>query len=276
MTRFFSGFVLVTAAAFAAALTAHAADTPDHSSIRLIAGAGHNAAGQLRAGVEISMKPGWKTYWRYPGDSGVPPRFDFSGSTNLASATVLWPAPHMFRDESGKSIGYKGNAIFPLVVTPKQKGEPVTLKLKIDYAVCEKLCVPAEGEATLTLDGTSGGKSGNDDALLTAAEAQVPQPVSAAAAGLTVKRIGGKQKPMVVVDLPAPRDGKARDIFVEGPTADWALPIPATVPDAPAGRSRYGFELDGLPAGIDPKEPVQLTFTIVGGDRPIEVKTRLE
>jgi DsbC/DsbD-like thiol-disulfide interchange protein len=260
-------------AALAAVLvTQAAAGAAEHSSIRLLAGTGHNDAGQLRAGVEIRMQPGWKTYWRYPGDSGVPPRFDFSGSTNLASATVLWPAPHMFSDDSGKSIGYKGTAIFPLAVTPKQKGQPVTLKLKIDYAVCEKLCVPAEGEATLTLDGKSG-TSGSDDKLLAAAEAQVPRQVSATAAGLTVQRASGKAKPTVVVALP---DGKAHEIFVEGPTAEWALPIPSAMPGAPPGRSQFSFALDGLPAGTDPNAPVQLTFTIVGGDRPVEVKTRLD
>ncbi len=91
------------------------------------------------------MQPGWKTYWRYPGDSGVPPRFDFSGSENLKDAKVLFPAPHLFTDETGHSLGYKNSAIFPLVITPQQPGKPVRLRMKIDYAVCEKLCVPAEG-----------------------------------------------------------------------------------------------------------------------------------
>jgi DsbC/DsbD-like thiol-disulfide interchange protein len=273
MTRLLNGLAFVTAAAFAAVPTAQAiAAEPAHSSVRLIAGAGHDAAGQLRAGVEIKMQPGWKTYWRYPGDSGVPPRFDFSGSTNLAAATVAWPAPHVFRDESGKSIGYKGSTVFPLAVTPKNKGEPVTLRLKLDYAVCEKLCVPAEAEATLTLDG----KSGSDDALLASARAQVPQPADAAALGLKVTRATGAAKPKVVIDLPAPKDGKTLAILAEGPTADWALPIPSPVADAPPGRSRFSFDLDGLPSGADPNSPVQLTFTIVGGDTPVEVKTRLD
>jgi DsbC/DsbD-like thiol-disulfide interchange protein len=276
-------FVTGGAAIFAAAPATHAvaADASDwaqdqHSAARLIAGSGHNDAGQLRAGVELRMKPGWKTYWRYPGDAGVPPRFDFSGSINLAAATVLWPAPHVFSDASGQSIGYKDSAIFPLAVTPKQKGEPVTLKVKIDYAVCEKLCVPAEGQATLTLDGKSVGKPGNNDMLLAAAEAQVPQPVSAAAADLTAKRVSGKQKPQVVIDLPAEHDGKTHSILVEGPTADWALPVPSPVPGAPPGRSRFAFQLDGLPPGVDPNGPLELTFTIVGGDKPIEVKTHLD
>lgn len=279
MTRFPRSTAI---AAACAALVLHATPAPAadasewakdlHSAVRLLAGSGQNGAGQLRAGVEIQMKPGWKTYWRYPGDSGVPPRFDFSGSTNLASATVLWPAPHGFSDDSGKSIGYKGGALFPIAVTPAQKNQPVTLKVKIDYAVCDKLCVPAEGQAVLTLDG----KPGNNDMLLAAAEARVPQPSTAAEAGVTVTRVSGGSKPKVLIDVPAAADGKALEIFAEGPTPDWALPVPSAVPDAPAGRSRFSMGLDGLPPGTDPKGPLELTLTIVGGARPLEVKTRLD
>jgi len=138
----------------------------NYSGIRLIAGANKSGAESLSAGIEIKMQAGWHTYWRYPGDSGVPPRFSFAGSDNLASATVLFPAPHAFTDEAGTTIGYKGNVILPVSVVPRQKDKPVTLRAKIDYAVCEKLCVPAEARLELTLDPTSGA----DNAALAAAE----------------------------------------------------------------------------------------------------------
>src|SRR6185312_1593469 len=108
------------------------------SAVRLVAG--KQNAGALTAGVEIKLQPGWHTYWRYPGDSGVPPRFGFSGSDNLASAAVQFPAPHAYTDDAGTTIGYKDNVVFPIRVVPKQAGKPVTLRLKLDYAVCEKLC----------------------------------------------------------------------------------------------------------------------------------------
>ncbi|HSJ42374.1 MAG TPA: protein-disulfide reductase DsbD domain-containing protein [Xanthobacteraceae bacterium] len=92
------------------------------SGVRLIAGANGKDDVALRAGIEIKMQPGWKTYWRYPGDSGVPPRFDFSGSDKLLRAQVLYPAPHLFTDETGNSIGYKTKLIFPVKVTPIQTG----------------------------------------------------------------------------------------------------------------------------------------------------------
>ena len=244
----------------------------NYSGIRLIAGANKTGAESLSAGIEIKMQPGWHTYWRYPGDSGVPPRFSFAGSDNLASATVLFPAPHAFTDEAGTTIGYKGNVILPVRVVPRQKDKPVTLRAKIDYAVCEKLCVPAEARLELTLDRTSGA----DNAALAVAAARVPQPVSAAEAGLTARRANDdKRKPLVFVDLAADT-GQPVALFVEGPTAEWALPIPKPAQGAPPGHQHFGFELDGLPPGVDPKGPFELTFTIVKGDRATEVKTHLD
>lgn len=256
------------------ATVAHAADASawsddSRSSMRLIAGASKAGDPKLRAGVEIKLQPGWKTYWRYPGDSGVPPRFDFSGSDNVLRAKVLYPAPHLFTDETGNSLGYKTNVIFPVQVTPKQPGKPVTLRLKLDYAVCEKLCIPAEGKTELNF---GPGDSAND-AALTQAEARVPKPVTAAEAGLTARRVTNAAKPLVDVSVAT---DKAITVFVEGPSAEWALPIPVPAQGAPAGVRHFGFELDGLPPGVDPKAPFDLTFTVIEGDRAIEITTHLD
>ncbi len=80
-----------------------------YSAIRLIAGANKSDADSLRAGIEIKMQPGWHTYWRYPGDSGVPPRLVFPARTISPTVKVLYPAPHAFTDEAGTTIGYKDN-----------------------------------------------------------------------------------------------------------------------------------------------------------------------
>jgi len=263
--------VVVSLGAPARADDASAWAEDSRSGIRLIAGANKDGAANLRAGIEIKLQPGWKTYWRYPGDSGVPPRFDFSGSDNLARAKVLYPAPHHFIDETGNSLGYKDSVIFPLQVTRKDPGKPVTLRLKLDYAVCEKLCIPAVGGAELSFG--AGGSA--FDAALTAAEARVPKQVSAAEAGLSARRVNDARKPLVAVDLKAPAE-KTIELFVEGPNPEWALPIPQPAQGAPAGRRHFGFELDGLPPGVDPKGRFELTFTVVEGGNAIEVKTHLD
>ena len=157
------GAVGLGLAAFLVAAHAYAADGSAwdgdaRSAVRLIAGETKSVGDALlHAGIEIRLAPGWKTYWRYPGDSGVPPRFDFAGSTNVQQATVQWPTPHRFADGGGQSIGYVGDVVLPVQVQAKDSTKPVTLRLKVEYAICEKLCVPAEGSAELPL--AAGGNS---------------------------------------------------------------------------------------------------------------------
>jgi DsbC/DsbD-like thiol-disulfide interchange protein len=261
--------MLIGAPAWAADASPWANDS--RSGVRLIAGANKIDDTKLRAGIEIKLQPGWKTYWRYPGDSGVPPRFDFSGSENLGRAKVLYPAPHLFTDEAGNSLGYKDGVILPLQVSRKDPGKPVRLRVKLDYAVCEKLCIPAVGQAELTL----GAGDSTLDAELAASEARVPKEIAAADIGLTARRVNGGLKPLVYVDLKAPT-GQPVELFVEGPTPEWALPIPKPAQSAPAGHHHFGFELDGLPPGVDPQAQFELTFTVVEGDRAMEVKTHLD
>lgn len=240
------------------------------SRIRLIAGS--NAEGAtMRAGVEISLNDGWHTYWRYPGDSGVPPKFDFTGSDNVRDVQVSWPAPLAFNDETGTSIGYKGGVIFPLRITPRDQSKPVTLRLKLDYAVCEKLCVPEDAKTSLAISRSASAF----DPALRASEARVPKEMSAAEVGLTAKRVTTGTKPLVFVDVAAPGN-TPMEIFAEGPTPQWSLPIPKPAQGAPKDRRHFGFELDGLPPGADPKGKYSLTYTIVSGDRAIEVTAPLD
>jgi DsbC/DsbD-like thiol-disulfide interchange protein len=265
------GIVMMPASGASAADASPWTDDNNHAAFRLIAGDNKPRDTVLRAGIQMKMEPGWHTYWRYPGDSGVPPRFDFSRSENLAAVKVFYPAPHLYSDDSGNSLGYQDDVIFPLHVTPKQADKPVELRVKLDYAICEKLCVPAQGSAELTL---APGPS-SQEATLSAAEARVPKPVPAEQAGLTVHRVNNAAKPLIMVDLKAPA-GKPVVLLVEGPTPEWALPIPKPAPGAPEGHRQFGFELDGLPPGVDPKGHFDLTFTLIEGDEAYEIKTRLD
>ena len=228
----------------------------------------------LRAGLDILLAPGWKTYWRYPGDSGVPPSFDFSGSRNVNSVTVLWPAPQRMKDGGGQSIGYDRGVIMPLRVMPKDPNRSVILDLKLSYAVCEKLCIPAEAKARLKLVSTES----SHEAALAAAEARVPKPAELGGkdslAIRSVRREQGGSRPRVVVEVAAPKDA-AIDLFAEGPTPEWALPLPEPAGSPAPGVRQFAFELDGLPAGAKPKG-AELTLTLVGEADAIEVKTRLD
>ncbi len=265
---------LIALAAGCCATTARAADASiwdgdARSAMRLVAGSPSGAdRGSLRAGVELRLGTGWKTYWRYPGDSGVPPRFDFSKSTNVKSVSVRWPAPHRFTDESGASIGYKGGVLLPLDIVPVDPAQPVTLRVTVDYAICEKLCIPAAGSAALGL-----GAASSFDAALAAAQARVPKPAAlgdgAPLAIRSIKQEPGTPNARIVVEVAAPEQAPL-DLFAEGPTEDWALPLPEPVAGSAPGRRRYSFEVDGLPPGAT-AAGATLRFTLVSGDKAIEV-----
>jgi DsbC/DsbD-like thiol-disulfide interchange protein len=251
-------------------------DGDARSAARLVAGSQPAADGVLRAGLEIRLKSGWHTYWRYPGDAGVPPQFDFAASQNLKRAVVLWPAPQRIEEAGGGTIGYIGNILFPLRVEPIDPAKPVLLRLKLDYAICEKLCVPAEAKAELAIGKSVFKGATSQDGALVAAEARVPRMVKLAADGplaiKAVRRDPGTARPRVLVDVVA---SGVVDLFAEGPTPQWALPLPTKVDGAPAGQQRFAFELDGLPPGAS-DQGVLLTFTATTADDAIEVATRLD
>ena len=177
------------------------------------------AAGAGLAGFEIKLAPAAITYWRDPGDAGLPPTLDFSGSENVASVETKFPAPKRINEaDGGEAFGYDGGVIFPLLVKPGDPAKPVTLRLNADFAVCEKVCVPAKARLTLTLP--AGGQSpfaGAIDAAL-AAVPRVVQP----------KELGAFE----AIDAQSWRfcapheEGPPRDLFVEPPEGWWLKVAP--------------------------------------------------
>jgi DsbC/DsbD-like thiol-disulfide interchange protein len=241
-----------------------------HSAVRLLAGSRSGAV--LLGGIAVQLQPGWKTYWRTPGDSGVPPRFDFSKSENVEAVTVMWPAPTRFDDGAGgSSLGYHDQIVLPLRIVAKNADKPVTLRADINYAVCEKLCIPVEANAELAFTSVAS----TEDSALFAALDTVPKPANVGDPNpLTIRDVKREGKSTVVVDVVSP-DDRVVHLFVEGPTPDWGLPVPKLLESSPPGVRRFAFELDGVPPGTDP-EGAALKLTLVGGDRSYEFNINLE
>jgi len=240
-----------------------------HAQIRLLAGSRNGPV--LLGGISIKLDKGWKTYWRTPGDSGVPPRFDFSKSENVEAVTVLWPAPQAFPDGAGgTALGYHNDIVIPLRIAVHDQNKPVTLNANIQYAVCEKLCVPAQADLSLAFTSVAS----TEDSTLSAALDRVPKPANVGDPNpLTirdVKRVGPKT---VQVDVIAP-DKTEPKLFVEGPSPDWALPVPKLAAHHPPGVKRFVFELTGVPSGVSP-EGAALKFTLTGGERAYEFNVNL-
>ena len=109
------------------------------------------ATGTQMTGLQLQLAPGWKTYWRSPGDAGIPPQFDWSGSTNVKSARIHWPAPHVFTTNGLRSIGYAGDVVLPVEITPRDPAAPMRLTGQIDMGVCSDVCVPASVRVDMAL-----------------------------------------------------------------------------------------------------------------------------
>jgi DsbC/DsbD-like thiol-disulfide interchange protein len=241
-----------------------------HSAVRLLAGSRSGAV--LLGGIAFQLQSGWKTYWRAPGDSGVPPRFDFSKSENIEAVTVLWPAPTRFDDGAGgHSLGYHNQIVLPLRIVAKNPDKPVMLRADINYAVCEKICIPVDASAELSFNSVA---STEDSALFAALDA-VPKPANVGDPNpLTIRDIKREGTSTVLVDVVTP-DAKDVNLFVEGPTPDWSLPIPNLLEHSPPGVKRFAFQLEGLPPGANPSGAA-LKFTLLGGDRSYEFNVNLE
>jgi DsbC/DsbD-like thiol-disulfide interchange protein len=268
-TLFVSSLVALSLASKADAEDASPWQRDGHSAVRLLAGSRSGTV--LLGGIAFQLQPGWKTYWRTPGDSGVPPRFDFSKSENIEAVTVLWPAPSKFDDGAGgHSLGYKNQIVLPLRIVARNADKPVTLRADINYAICEKLCIPVEANAELAFASVAS----TEDSALFAALDTVPKPANIGDPNpLTIRDVKREGKSSVVVDVATP-DAREVSLFVEGPTPDWALPVPTLREQGPPGVRRFSFELDGLPPGANP-EGAALKLTLAGGDRAYEFNVNL-
>ena len=98
--------------------------------------------GRRVAAIKLSLEDGWKTYWRAPGDSGIPPLFSWKGARNIGQMQITWPQPKVVYDSGVRSIGYKKQLVIPLHIAPKHDGQPIRLKGRMDIGICSDICAP--------------------------------------------------------------------------------------------------------------------------------------
>jgi len=157
-----------------------AEDMPDFSQIvqlSLIEGWQQEDGTRVGA-LKVTLAEGWKTYWRVGGDTGIPPRFDWSGSSNLASVEYLWPRPHIVDSGGLRAIGYKNELILPIRFAPETPGMAINASAQLDIGVCKDVCVPVQASISSAL----GTGDGTDQFLIELALADRPD--TSAEAGL--------------------------------------------------------------------------------------------
>ena len=218
--------------------------------------------GAWNAGLAITLEDGWKTYWRMPGESGVPPQFDWSGSRNLKAVTVGWPAPRRYSDAAGESVGYKDEVVFPLRVEPRDSSRPVQLELTLFYAVCKDICIPAEAKLALTHPSAARSQE-SERQLIERFAARIPGgPSASLLPKVTSLRLAPNvTEPVLEVSLSRPLPPSEIDIFIEGhPMAYFRKPQAQS--DKPS--SLYRLRIDGLKNATELRG-TRLTLTLVSG-----------
>ena len=234
-----------------------------HSRARLISGG--TQGNHWLAGIEITLDPGFKTYWRNPGDSGLPPRFDWSGSENVAGAEVRFPAPYRHEDAAGVAYVYGKKVLLPVLVKAKDPGKPVKLVLSVEYGVCKDICIPARADLSLGLTDDGPGRS-----TIEAALAKVPVAQALGAQGdlsvLAVEPVK-QDKPAYSVTIRAPSGAKPA-LFAEGPE-NWYLST--SLPD---DANRFTVTVEEKPK--DASGPVPLRLTLVAGGKSVETEVSLD
>ncbi len=164
------------------------------------------------AALHLTLAPGWKTYWRSPGDAGIPPEFSWRGSKNVAAVGVSWPTPKVFYQSGMRSVGYAQEVVLPLRVTARAPGQDMYLRATVDLGVCSDICVPQTVEIDVTLPSDARGR----DPLIAGALADMPFSRSEAAVKSVHCTVGGDARGMTLrTEIDMPRGQSAEDTVIE-------------------------------------------------------------
>lgn len=235
------------------------------------------SAESLRLGLQFRLEPGWKIYWRSPGDAGFPPKPDWAGSRNLQGAEFRWPAPERFELFGLDTFGYGEEIVLPIEARLEKPGAPLNLKLAIDYLVCEKICIPYQAAFTLDLPPGAGRPSENAH-LIDRFVARIPG--DGTGSGLAIERAAwrGGGSPRIEVTARALTPFLNPDVIVEadGPAANLGFGRPELRLSEGGRAARLVIPVRGSPAGRSDLAGLPVTLTLVDGDRAMERSIALD
>ncbi|UWR24085.1 hypothetical protein K3756_03525 [Sulfitobacter sp. S190] len=219
------------------------------------------------AAVALELEPGWKTYWRAPGDAGIPPQFDWKGSRNLHAVSVSWPTPKVFDQNGMRSIGYDGKVVLPIAMTPRSGGRDIDVDLTMDIGVCHDICIPER----IKLKGTLSAAGTTPVPAIAAALAERPYTASEAGAGAVTCRIEPiKDGLSISADLQVPYAGGSEVVVIEAGRPDlW-------VSEATTQRSgnTLSAQADIVPSGNGTLalDRSAIRFTVLGASHAVDMR----
>jgi suppressor for copper-sensitivity B len=241
-------------------------DEKPRGAARLIAATeATGSAATVDAAIQIRLPKGWHTYWKTPGDAGIPPTVSWTGSTNFQSATVDFPAPVRLPPVEGLlTLGYDDGVVLPVSVVLAHPGQALSLHAELDYASCQAVCVPIH--ASLTLDLPPGlAMPGKEAKLIAAARARVPVP--AATSGVRVEGAvvsEGKEGALLSLRLASAMPFVSPDLFLDG-AGSPAPPVVALADSARTALLRLPVPGSKVAALADKT----LAFTLADGARAV-------
>ena len=261
-------FLLLPAEALAASGPAVRGGPVEARLLSAVEGTGDLAGVPLA--LEVKLDKGWKTYWRSPGDAGLPPRVEWTGSTNLKDAELSYPAPHRMTLLGIETIGYDGAVTFPIRAVPAEPGKPMEIKAGLDLLACSEICVPQRVDVALSLPAGPATPGPEANAV---SRAQNTVPGDGRAAGLEIRAVR-TQGAVVEVEAAAREPFGKPDLFIEtDPPVIFKAP---TVRLSDAGRTAV-LRLEAVDAVIDPPLPGRAaTLTLVDGAHAMEAKRAIE
>ena len=239
--------------------------TSEGGRIRLVA-LSQPRNGVVTAVIQIEPRKGWKTYWRYPGNAGMAPELDFSGSTNLKLKSVSFPVPEIGEDEAGRFVGYHGPASLVVEFDKPDDNAPAEIGLKALVGICDTICLPFMAEFKLALDPTV--PEGEEFSALMLAQAALPEkPRADFAIRSLMKSADGKS---LVADVTIPEEANVQAEAAASRGVSLGKDPVVTV----SGRSaRVVIPVKRIEQSDDPHS---ITLLVKSGTRAIEATLALD
>lgn len=219
--------------------------------------------GVVTAGLEIKLKKGWKTYWRQPGDSGIPPQLDFSASKGFLPGEILLPTPELIKGADYEYVGYTADPTFVFDGQIAGPAEQASINLNLFIGVCEEICIPAQASFTLPaslLNRSDAFSKGN----LEIAMAQLPSQPTTEFRVKEAKKVSSKK---AEISAQVPSGSQDLLLLTEGP-GDWYFE-PVRVKSMDDKLARFELDLGGIPDGENVGD-TKLRFTLVSDGRSVE------